>query len=104
MLCQDWGVFPVKGKVLADEDSQANGAAQAERLVVAVPQADCESASIESGAQVHYSEHLHAVVRDGVLFPHYANLSKAESFDQLLDDGDVGNGFDGHCVCGDRLG
>src|SRR6516225_11275613 len=46
MLCQDWGVFPVKGKVLADEDSQANGAAQAERLVVAVPQADCESASI----------------------------------------------------------
>ena len=94
----------MKGKVLAHEDSQANGAAQAERLVVAVPQADCESASIESGAQVHYSEHLHAVVRDGVLFPHYANLSKAESFDQLLDDGDVGNRFDGHCVCGDRLG
>ena len=42
------GVFPVKGKILADEDSQAIGATQAERLVVTVPQANGKTAAIES--------------------------------------------------------
>jgi hypothetical protein len=83
----------VKGKVLAHEDSQANGATEAKGFVMAVAQAYGEPAALEAGAEVHHPEHLHAVRRHGVFFPHHANLAKAEGFDQLLDDGDMWNWF-----------
>jgi hypothetical protein len=54
-------------------------------------------ASLEAGTEIHHAEHLHAVGRDGVFLPYHANLSEAERFDQLLDDGNVGNGFVGCC-------
>ena len=54
------GCIPREGKVLAHEDSQANGAAQPKTLVMAVAQADGEPASIEAGAEAHHSEHHHA--------------------------------------------
>ena len=91
-------VFPVERKVLANEDPQSDGAAQPERLVMAVPQADGETASLKARAQVHHAEHPHPVGRNGVFLLHHANLAKAEGFDQLFHHGDVGNGFVGCCA------
>jgi hypothetical protein len=70
----------VKRKVLANEDSQSDGAAKPEGFVVTVPQADGETAAIEPGAQVHHPEHPHPVGGYCILLPHKANLAKAEGF------------------------
>ena len=43
MLRENGSVFPVKRKVLANEDSQSNGTAKPKALVMAVPQADGKS-------------------------------------------------------------
>src|SRR5215469_11228865 len=64
---------------------------------MAIPQAYGEPAPLEAGAQVHHTEHLHAVGRNGVLLPHYADLAEAEGLDQFLHHGNVGNGFVGGC-------
>ena len=50
---------------------------------MAVPQAYSEPAPLETGAEVHHAEHLHAIRRNGILLPHHADLAKAEGFDQL---------------------
>ena len=92
MLREHGSVLPVKREVLADKDSQANGATQPKALVMAVPQADGEPASLEAGAQVHDAEHLHAIRRDGIFLPHHANLAKAEGFDQFFHHRDMRNG------------
>ena len=52
----------MKRQVLAHEDSQANGAAKPEALIMAVAQPYGEPAPLEAGAQVHHPEHLHAVI------------------------------------------
>jgi hypothetical protein len=52
--------------------SQANGTTQSKTVVMAVSQADAKPAPIEVRTQIHHTEHLHAVGRDGVFFPHHA--------------------------------
>src|SRR5450755_4567714 len=67
-------VFPVEREVLAYEYSQPDCAGKPEGLVMAVPQADGETTSLESGTQIHHAEHPHPVGRNGVFFLHDADL------------------------------
>jgi hypothetical protein len=47
------------------------------------------------------AEHLHAVARNGVFLPNYANLAEPESLDQCFDDHLMGHRAMG-CGCGGR--
>ena len=65
-------------KIFTNEDSEADGDTEPKALVMAVPQAYRETASVEAGAQVHHSEHAISGCRYGVFLLHDANLAKAE--------------------------
>ena len=79
MLHQDEGEFPLKGKVLEHEDSQADGTIQPKTLVMAVPQADSKTASVKAGAQVRHAKHAHAIGRHGIFLTHRADLTEASA-------------------------
>src|SRR5204863_7670513 len=56
-----------------------------------------ETATVQAGFKVEDAEHLHAVLRDGVLVTHHADVSEAQGFNQASDDlvvrhGPVGQG------------
>src|SRR6266852_4981781 len=53
----------------------------------------CQSrtASFHLGLKVEHTKHLHAVERDRVLLIHYADVAKAEGFNQCLNDDVMGH-------------
>src|SRR5215469_16646384 len=61
MLRQDCGVIPMEREVFTHKHSDTDYATEPEALIVAVPQAKCETATIKARAQVHHTKHLHTV-------------------------------------------
>ena len=60
---------------------------------------DRETATFEPGSQIQDAEHLHAVARNGVFLPNYADPAEPESLDQCFNDHVMGHRTMG-CVAG----
>jgi hypothetical protein len=91
----------VKRHILADEHTQAGRQSEAHTLVVRIPEPDGKPASIEAGFEIEDAEHLHAVLGNGILVRYDADVTKAQSLDQCLDDLVVRHRSVG-CGCGRR--
>ena len=74
------GLVAAKRHVVADEDAVADGQGQAHRLIVRVADTDREATTVKAGFEVEDAEHLHAILRDGVLVPHHADVPEAQGF------------------------
>ena len=95
MLRGDRSEVTPKRHVVADEDSKANSESKSHGLVVCVPQAEGEPATIKRRFEVDNPEDLHAVLRDGELFANDPDVAEAERLLQGIHHFDVGNGLVG---------
>src|SRR5665213_1035387 len=71
--------------VVANEHAVSEGHGEPHRLVMRVADANSKSATLERRFEFHDAEHLHAVLRDGVLFAHRCNVPKAERVNKSTD-------------------
>ena len=85
MLRQNWCEVALEGEIVAHEHAHTTANGQTHRSVIRIPDANCEPTPIKAGFQVEHAEHLHAVGRDGVLVANDADVSKAQRFNESLD-------------------
>jgi hypothetical protein len=82
MLGEDRREVAGERHVVANYHTIADGHREPHGLVMSVPNANGKAATLERGFEFHDTEHLHAVLRDGILFTHWCNVPEAERLNQ----------------------